>query len=95
MVVRQNKVWTSENLPLAMRAGIEAPGIIHERDGEFSRGTMYNTAVLIGPDGEILNRHRKLMPTNPERMVWGFGDASGLRVVAGVVGNTKGASPCS
>src|SRR5271165_4621010 len=37
VVVRQNKVWTSENLPLAMRAGIEAPGIIHERDGEDTR----------------------------------------------------------
>lgn len=34
VVVRQNKVWTSENLPLAMRAGIEAPGIMHERIGE-------------------------------------------------------------
>jgi hypothetical protein len=34
VVVRQNQVWTSENLPLAMRAGIEAPGIMHERDGE-------------------------------------------------------------
>jgi len=37
VVVRQNKVWTSENLPFAMRAGIEAPGIIHERDGEDTR----------------------------------------------------------
>jgi nitrilase len=53
---------------------------VHERDGEFSRGTLYNTVVLIGPDGEVLNRHRKLMPTNPERMVWGAGDATGLRV---------------
>ena len=53
---------------------------IHERDGQFSRGTLYNTVVLIGPGGELLNRHRKLMPTNPERMVWGTGDASGLRV---------------
>ncbi len=34
VVARQNKVWTSENLPLAMRAGIEAPGIMHEGDGE-------------------------------------------------------------
>ena len=53
---------------------------INERDGDFSRGTLYNTVVLVGPDGEVLNRHRKLMPTNPERMVWGIGDASGLRV---------------
>jgi len=34
VVVRQNQVWTSENLPLAMRAGIEAPGLMHEREGE-------------------------------------------------------------
>jgi len=37
VVVRQNKVWTTENLPLAMRAGIEAPGIIAERDAKDSR----------------------------------------------------------
>jgi nitrilase len=54
---------------------------IDERDAEFSRGTIYNTVVTIGPDGSLLNRHRKLMPTNPERMVWGFGDASGLKVL--------------
>jgi nitrilase len=54
---------------------------MNERDGTVSRGTLYNTAVVIGSDGNILNRHRKLMPTNPERMVHGFGDASGLRVV--------------
>ena len=54
---------------------------INERDAEFSRSTLYNTVVVIGPDGRLLNRHRKLMPTNPERMVWGFGDATGLKVV--------------
>src|SRR5262245_24785364 len=62
---------------------------IHERDGEFGRATLYNTLVLVGPDGAILNRHRKLVPTNAERMVWGPGDATGLRVVdtpAGRVG---------
>jgi nitrilase len=54
---------------------------LHERDEDFSRSTLYNSVVVIGPDGTLLNRHRKLMPTNPERMVWGLGDASGLRVV--------------
>jgi len=63
---------------------------VHERDGKFSRGTLYNTAVLIGPDGEVLNRHRKLMPTNPERMVWGTGDASGLRVSETPLGRVGG-----
>ncbi|WP_114325748.1 carbon-nitrogen hydrolase family protein [Candidatus Colwellia aromaticivorans] len=59
---------------------------LNERDGEFSRATVYNTVVIIGEDGSILNRHRKLMPTNPERMVWGFGDGSGLNVVDTPVG---------
>jgi nitrilase len=63
---------------------------VHERDGRFSRATLYNTQVLIGPDGEILNRHRKLVPTNPERMVWGQGDASGLRVVETPAGRLGG-----
>ena len=54
---------------------------INEIDSAFSGTTLYNTVVVIGPDGALLNRHRKLMPTNPERMVWGMGDASGLRVV--------------
>ncbi len=44
-------------------------------------GTLYNTVVTIGPEGTVLNRHRKLMPTNPERMVHGCGDGAGLRVV--------------
>lgn len=54
---------------------------INEIDSRFSGTTLFNTVVVIGPDGTLLNRHRKLMPTNPERMVWGMGDASGLRVV--------------
>jgi nitrilase len=54
---------------------------VNELDGAVSGTTLFNTVVVIGPDGSILNRHRKLMPTNPERMVWGMGDASGLKVV--------------
>jgi len=54
---------------------------LHEIDSKFSGTTLFNTVVTIGPDGALLNRHRKLMPTNPERMVWGMGDASGLKVV--------------
>lgn len=61
---------------------------LHERDSRFSRGTLYNTVVTLGPDGKVLNRHRKLMPTNPERMVWGFGDGSGLRSIDTPCGRT-------
>lgn len=63
---------------------------IDELDGEYSRATLFNTMVVIGPDGKVLNRHRKLMPTNPERMVWGQGDGSGLRVVDTPAGRVGG-----
>ena len=59
---------------------------MEERDCKLSQATLYNTVLVIGTDGTVLNRHRKLMPTNPERMVWGFGDASGLKVVDTPVG---------
>lgn len=51
-------------------------GII-ERDG----GTLYCTAVYLGPQGQVLGKHRKLMPTALERLVWGFGDGSTLKTV--------------
>lgn len=54
---------------------------MNERDSEYSGTTLYNSLVVIGTEGQILNHHRKMMPTNPERMVWGMGDASGLQVV--------------
>lgn len=65
----------------AARLGVVTVLGLNEIDSAFSGTTLFNTVVVIGADGAILNRHRKLMPTNPERMVWGTGDASGLRVV--------------
>jgi len=70
----------------AARHGVTIVCGINEIDSAYSGTTIFNTVVTIGPDGKILNRHRKLMPTNPERMVWGPGDASGLRVVETPVG---------
>jgi nitrilase len=65
----------------AAKFGIVVVMGLNEIDSKFSGTTLFNTVVVIGADGTVLNRHRKLMPTNPERMVWGAGDASGLRVV--------------
>ena len=46
-----------------------------------SVGCIWNTNLLIGRDGSILNHHRKLVPTFCEKMVWASGDGAGVRVV--------------
>lgn len=51
-------------------------GVI-ERDG----GTLYCTVLFFGPDGALAGKHRKLMPTAMERLIWGFGDGSTLPVL--------------
>ena len=53
---------------------------------ERARGTLYCTVVLVGPDGRLLGKHRKLMPTASERLIWGFGDGSTIPVVATPLG---------
>jgi nitrilase len=78
------RIGAGDLAPLCDAAGENEVTVVcglDERDTELSRTTLYNSVVVIGPNGTILNVHRKLMPTNPERMVWGFGDATGLRVI--------------
>jgi nitrilase len=55
---------------------------INERvqDGP-GHGTLYNSLLFFGEDGRLVNHHRKLIPTYSERMIWGQGDANGLRCV--------------
>ena len=53
-----------------------------ERDG----GTLYCTVVFFAPDGQFLGKHRKLMPTGSERLVWGFGDGSTMPVFETPIG---------
>jgi len=58
---------------------------INERP-DNTLGTLYNTNLVIGPEGDILLKHRKLMPTYAEKLVWGFGDGSTLRVLNTPIG---------
>ena len=63
----------------AARLGIWLSVGVDERDDRDS--TIYNTLLHFAPDGTLAARHRKLMPTGGERLVWGMGDGSTLQVV--------------
>ena len=70
-------------------AAAEAGAYVAVGVNEIDGGTLYNTLLYLGPDGKLVGRHRKLMPTGGERTVWGMGDGSTLDVVTtpfGVVG---------
>jgi nitrilase len=56
-------------------------GVI-EKDG----GTLYCTALIFAPDGSLIGKHRKLMPTAMERVIWGAGDGSTMPVLATNIG---------
>ena len=62
---------------------------VNERD-PTRPGTLYNSLLYHGPDGRLALHHRKLVPTNHERMVWGQGDGGGLRALQTSLGRIGG-----
>lgn len=66
----------------ARAAGVHLVIGVIEKDG----GTLYCTVLFFGPDGLLLGKHRKTMPTAMERLIWGFGDGSTLTVLDTSIG---------
>jgi nitrilase len=77
----------------AIGAAARATGtfvVIGVDEREPHGGTIYNTTLYFGPDGSLLGKHRKLMPTGSERTVWGMGDGSTLPVIDTPYGRLSG-----
>jgi aliphatic nitrilase len=73
----------------ARRLGVVVVLGVNERD----HGSLYNTQLVFDADGALLLKRRKITPTFHERMIWGQGDASGLKVVDSAIGRI-GALAC-
>jgi len=71
----------------ARRADVVLVVGVNER--EDHGGTVFNTVLTFGPDGALLGRHRKLIPTHAERLVWGMGDSSDLNVLDTAAGTAR------
>jgi nitrilase len=74
-IARDNEVWLVTG--------------VTERDPRRP-GTLYNTLLYHAPDGTLALKHRKLVPTNHERLVWGQGDGEGLRAIETELGRLGG-----
>jgi predicted amidohydrolase len=74
----------------ARKAGAYVALGCNEMDPRPEVSTIYNSLVFFAPDGSVLGRHRKLMPTFTERMFWGQGDASDLAVFDTDIGRIGG-----
>jgi nitrilase len=89
LLVEQSVAIPSPTTERLAEAARESGAYIAMGINEIDGSTLYNTLLYIAPDGEIVGRHRKLMPTGGERTVWGMGDGSTLDTVDtpfGVVG---------
>lgn len=86
--LRENSVVVPGPVTAALSGAARRHGIVlsvgvQERVEEGAgRGTLYNTLLTFGADGTLLNRHRKIMPTFSERLIWGAGDGRSLQAAA-------------
>jgi nitrilase len=74
---------------IARERGVWIVTGVNEIDPERP-GTIYNSLLYHGPDGTLAEHHRKLVPTNHERLIWGQGDGRGLRAFETQLGRLGG-----
>lgn len=79
----------TERLGAAARSA-SAVVVMGVNEREQGNGTLYNTLLFFGPDGRLIGKHRKLVPTYIERCFWGQGDGSTLGVVPTHLGRLGG-----
>jgi len=81
---------TQQLCQAAKEAGIYVAIGVHEKNTESSGASLYNTILYINDQGEILGKHRKLIPTGGERLIWGQGDGSTLPAFDTSIGKLGG-----
>lgn len=81
---------TSELCEAAKEAGIYVVMGVSERNSEASNASLFNTLLYIDDSGRIMGKHRKLVPTGGERIIWSQGDADTLEVFATPLGRLGG-----
>ena len=81
---------TEQICKAAKSANINVIMGIHERNSESSGTSLYNSLLFIDNNGEIAGKHRKLIPTGGERLIWAQGDGTTLKVYNTNVGKVGG-----
>ncbi len=82
--------FTMQLCDAAKQAGIHVIIGVNELNSESSNNSLYNTILFINDKGKIIGKHRKLIPTGGERLVWSQGDGSTLNVFETSLGKLSG-----